>query len=80
MFHCYCGVKFQVATKNCMYGSGCSSDMPTFFEHVDDFCDGNQESVQYDASRTIADKNGLLGSCVLECQAQAGVDECSTSD
>ncbi|KAF7588249.1 hypothetical protein BBP40_005971 [Aspergillus hancockii] len=66
---------------NCQdYGSACSSDMPAFFANVNDFCNGDQDVVSYDSSVTIAGKSDNLGSCILNCQSEAGQAACSTSN
>ncbi|KAI7541197.1 hypothetical protein KC331_g8720 [Hortaea werneckii] len=79
---CYCSSDFATNTKACLYENDCSDDLDAFYDNVDSFCDGDEESssAPQDTSSTVSENDGALGSCVLNCQASAGQQACSTTN
>jgi len=77
---CYCSGDFATNVKACLYQNECDSDVPVFFDNVDDVCDGEQQSSSSSPSATTNDTGGVLGECVLACQAAAAPDAgCSSN-
>ncbi|KAI9726669.1 MAG: hypothetical protein M1834_008934 [Cirrosporium novae-zelandiae] len=68
---CYCSSEFSTNVKACLYKNDCDSDVSTFYNNVDDFCDGDEETSTSSSSATTSDTDGTLGTCVLACQESA---------
>ncbi|GAB7366188.1 hypothetical protein MBLNU230_g7748t1 [Neophaeotheca triangularis] len=78
---CYCSSDFTDGVKACLYNENCDSDVSVFYDNVDDFCDGEQqETAQGGKGLTLDDVGGWLTQCGLDCQEQAGKDQCGSGN
>ncbi|CAK7242483.1 MAG: hypothetical protein STHCBS139747_003977 [Sporothrix thermara] len=75
---CYCdNDDFPTDVKACLYSNNCDTDVDDFYDYRTDVCgddsSANDSGVTVKTNETIADQGGVLGDCVLACQAEAAI-------
>ncbi|KAL1893731.1 hypothetical protein Sste5346_006232 [Sporothrix stenoceras] len=83
---CYCdNTEFPTDVKGCLYENNCDTDVDDFYDYRTSICESSGSSTGSGATintnETIADNGGVLGDCILSCQAAAATSaECSSSN
>ncbi|CAK7209808.1 hypothetical protein SCUCBS95973_000566 [Sporothrix curviconia] len=82
---CYCdNDDYPTDVKACLYSNNCDTDVDDFYDYRSDICGSSASSgsgATINTNETIADNGGVLGDCILACQADAAVSaSCSSSN
>ncbi|CAK7231041.1 hypothetical protein SBRCBS47491_007795 [Sporothrix bragantina] len=75
---CYCdNENYPTAVKACLYSNNCDTDVDDYYDYRTEICSTDSSSsgsgVTINTNETIADNGGVLGDCILACQAESAV-------